>query len=443
MKKCIKIVLNKCNELDWKDLNKILWEIQKVTFKACNEMIRMYYLWDKDKLDYKDKYKEYPNEKELFGKKYNNVVEERNKEIMYMCNTNNTGQTNQLVEKKYKDLRSKILNGEVSIPSFKRDIPIYLKNSSYVVRNLENNKYEVELRLFNNEYKKKYKEEFGFEVLTFEVAKLNGNELATLNKIISGEYKQGMCHLKQNKKNKWCLTLSFSFEANKKLLDHNRILGVDLGIVNTATMSIWDNNYQKWDRLSWHKRVIDGKEIIHFRQKIRERRLSILRASKLAEYNTGKAGHGRKTRTQSIDKITGKVDDFRNTYNHKVSRYIVDFATKNNCGVIQMENLSGFSQYADETFLKEWSYFDLQNKVKYKAEEVGIELRLINPKYTSQRCSQCGCINEKNRSCKNNQAKFKCVGCGCEENADINAAKNIALPNIEEIIKKYKEVINI
>lgn len=436
MNKCIEIVLNKCNELNWKDLNKIFWEIQKVTFKACNEMMRMYYLWDKEKFEYKEKHGEYPNEKEMFGKQYKNVVEEKNKEIMYMCNTSNTGQTNQIIEKKYKDMKSKILSGEVSLPTFKRYIPIYLKNNSYVIRKLDNT-YEVELRLFNNEYKKKYKEEYGFTVLTFELSKLNGNELATLNKIISGEYKQGMSQLKQNKKGKWCLTLSFGFEVEKKPLDYNRILGVDLGIVNTATLSIWDNNYQTWDRLKWNNRVIDGKEIIHFRQKIRERRLSMLRASKLAEYNQGKAGHGRKTRTQSIDKLTGKVEDFRNTYNHKISRYIVDFALKNNCGVIQMENLSGFSQYADETFLKEWSYFDLQSKVKYKAEEVGIEFRLINPKHTSQRCSKCGNIHSDNRDCKNDQSEFKCTVCGHKENADINASKNIALPDIEQIIDEY------
>ena len=48
---------------------------------------------------------------------------------------------------------------------------------------------------------------------------------------------------------------------------------------------------------------------------------------------------------------------------------------------------------------------------------------------------------EDNRDCKNNQAKFKCVVCGHEDNADINAAKNIAIPNIDRIIDTYiKEI---
>lgn len=441
MNKCIKIVLDKCNELNWKETNNILWEIQKVTFQACNEMMRMYYLWDKEKFEYKEKHGKYPNEKEMFGKTYKNVVEERNKKIMNMCNTSNTGQTNQFIEKKYKDSQKDILSGKMSLPNYKRDIPIFLKNSSYTIRPLEKG-YEIELRLFNNEYKKKYNEQYGFKVLTFHIAKLNGNEKATLGKIITGQYKQGAGQLQQNKKGKWCFTISFGFETEKKSLDFNRILGVDLGIVNTATLSIWDNNYQDWDKLKWSSRIIDGKEILHFRQKIKERRLSLLRSSKLYEYNQGKCGHGRKTRTQAIDKLSEKVDKFRDTFNHKISRYIVDFAIKNNCGIIQMENLSGFSQSANETFLKEWSYFDLQSKVKYKALEQGIEFKLINPKYTSQRCSKCGNIHKENRDCKNNQSKFECNFCGHVENADVNASKNISLPNIEDLIKEYIKTEN-
>ena len=48
----------------------------------------------------------------------------------------------------------------------------------------------------------------------------------------------------------------------------------------------------------------------------------------------------------------------------------------------------------------------------------------VDPKYTSQRCSvkSCGHKAKENRE---NQAKFLCKKCGHEENADINAAKNI------------------
>jgi len=47
----------------------------------------------------------------------------------------------------------------------------------------------------------------------------------------------------------------------------------------------------------------------------------------------------------------------------------------------------------------------------------------INPAYTSQTCSVCGHCAPGNRE---NQAVFRCVACGHQANADVNAAVNIA-----------------
>jgi putative transposase len=47
----------------------------------------------------------------------------------------------------------------------------------------------------------------------------------------------------------------------------------------------------------------------------------------------------------------------------------------------------------------------------------------INPAFTSQRCSACGQVDEKSRE---SQAVFRCTACGFADNADVNAAKNIA-----------------
>lgn len=43
--------------------------------------------------------------------------------------------------------------------------------------------------------------------------------------------------------------------------------------------------------------------------------------------------------------------------------------------------------------------------------------------YTSQRCSACWCVAGESRE---SQARFRCVACGRESNADVNAACNIA-----------------
>ena len=60
--------------------------------------------------------------------------------------------------------------------------------------------------------------------------------------------------------------------------------------------------------------------------------------------------------------------------------------------------------------------------LEYKAKEKGKLFLRVDPKHTSQECSDCGCIHPGNRL---NQALFACTACGHKENADHNAAKVI------------------
>src|SRR5690606_34619182 len=59
-------------------------------------------------------------------------------------------------------------------------------------------------------------------------------------------------------------------------------------------------------------------------------------------------------------------------------------------------------------------FFDM---LEYKAEQ-----RRVPAPRTSQTCNLCSDVNPLNRV---SQSKFKCRACGHEENADVNAAKNI------------------
>lgn len=67
-----------------------------------------------------------------------------------------------------------------------------------------------------------------------------------------------------------------------------------------------------------------------------------------------------------------------------------------------------------------WHMF--QSMLSYKLQERGAKLVLVPAHYTSQTCSVCGCVSADNRQ---SQSRFKCTSCGHEENADLNAAKNI------------------
>ena len=67
-----------------------------------------------------------------------------------------------------------------------------------------------------------------------------------------------------------------------------------------------------------------------------------------------------------------------------------------------------------------WGEFKRQ--IEYKQEWRGGWLLLVDPKHTSQICSVCKHTAKENR---NTQSEFRCVACGHEANADVNAAQNI------------------
>lgn len=71
--------------------------------------------------------------------------------------------------------------------------------------------------------------------------------------------------------------------------------------------------------------------------------------------------------------------------------------------------------------LKSWNLGLLHTAIEQKCEENCVHLHYVNPKYTSRTCPVCGRIDKRNRE----GTVFKCVKCGFEDNADVNAAKNI------------------
>ena len=54
------------------------------------------------------------------------------------------------------------------------------------------------------------------------------------------------------------------------------------------------------------------------------------------------------------------------------------------------------------------------------------------PQHTSQRCSKCSSVDPGNRV---SQAIFRCLSCGHQTNADINAAENIRHQGLEILAK--------
>ena len=76
---------------------------------------------------------------------------------------------------------------------------------------------------------------------------------------------------------------------------------------------------------------------------------------------------------------------------------------------------------AQRNRLAGWSFAQLRQFMRYKAARKGIPVVANNPRDTSRACLECGLVDKRNRK---TQAKFSCIGCGCEAAADFVGARN-------------------
>lgn len=422
--KIMRFQIIKPTNTDWKTLGKVLNQVQYDTRQIMNKSIQLAWEYTGFSSDYKEKFNEYPKSKEVLnyssihGYCYN-ILKDSYKN-MY---SGNLSQSIKRATDKWKTDTKDILKGDKSIPIFKKDIPIDIISDAMSI-NKEDKSYIITASLISTAFKKELDLKSGQFNLIVKVG--DNTQKSIIERIINKKYKLSASQI-IHKNNKWFINLSYTFEKEETELNKDLIMGIDLGIKYAAYYSI--SNTKK-------RGGIEGSEIDKFRKGTEKRKNQILHQGKYCA--DGRIGHGIKTRIKPIEFCEEKVSNFRATTNHKYSRYLVDIALKNKCAIIQMENLSRINN--ENKFLKNWSYYDLQQKIEYKAEEKGIEVKYINPAFTSQRCSACGHIDKENRK---NQASFKCVKCEFEVNADYNASVNISTKDIEYIIKEKCKELNI
>ena len=75
------------------------------------------------------------------------------------------------------------------------------------------------------------------------------------------------------------------------------------------------------------------------------------------------------------------------------------------------------------------SWYSLKEKVRVLAARYGVLVHDVNPRHTSQECSQCGFISPTNRD----KEKFLCESCGYHADADIQASVNILNKGLKEL----------
>ena len=207
--------------------------------------------------------------------------------------------------------------------------------------------------------------------------------------------------------NRWYCTVSYQVDLPEPT-DDGTVMGVDRNVSQIATSD---------GRII---RLPDTKRL-EARRKRYQRRMA--RQQK---------GSNRRNRTKHLAaKTSRKIARKRHDWCHQISRTL-----SNNASTVVLEDLDivKMTRSAKGTLnrpssrvrqkvrlnrtILESNWGQLEQMLDYKAFKV----EKVNPMYTSQTCSVCGYLDRKNRP---RQARFTCLACGHNDNADVNAALNI------------------
>jgi putative transposase len=213
----------------------------------------------------------------------------------------------------------------------------------------------------------------------------------------------------------WAVTSStLSYDRRKKVfylhisMEHPdvelvwdvKVLGIDRGIVNVAVCS--DNTF-------FNSRQVKNvrSKYAHLRQEVQSR--------------------GTRSAKRKLRRIAGRERRFVTDTNHCISKQIVN----SDYTVFALEDLSKIrvQKRRGKEFnrkLNNWSFYELEQFLRYKAEALGKQILLVDARYTSQKCSVCGHTYKGNRE----GSSFLCRKCGFQLHADLNAARNIAQAGI-------------
>ncbi|MDE6152473.1 MAG: transposase, partial [Prevotella sp.] len=208
--------------------------------------------------------------------------------------------------------------------------------------------------------------------------------------------------------------------------EKDMVVGVDLGL--NVPVSVATNKTSA-------RRYIANRESFLQQRMVFQRRFKALQRLQLT-----RGGRGRYHKLAPLERLRESERNWVRTKNHLFSKEVITFAKQVMASTINMERLTGFGKAKtgevkeDKKFmLRNWSYFELQNQIEYKAKMANIKVQYVTPAFTSQMCSECGQIGERNSThfqCKNPE----CKNFGKDIHADYNGARNIAKSN--DILKE-------
>ena len=163
-----------------------------------------------------------------------------------------------------------------------------------------------------------------------------------------------------NSNKKWILNIIYERKEVNITKDYDDIMAIDLGMNNLATI-IFQNNKNSY--------IVDGK-YIKSKNSYYNKRIASLTSISMKQNKNSKYFK----RTKKLIELQNKRNNFVKDYIHKASKKIIDLAIINKCHTIVIGDFKGVKQNNKAKSFVQTPQIDLVNKLKYKAELLGIRV---------------------------------------------------------------------
>ena len=217
-------------------------------------------------------------------------------------------------------------------------------------------------------------------------------------------YKFGTAKL-VNKHGKYYLHIPVTYEVEESnISDICNVVGIDRGI--NFVVATYDSKHKSG--------FVSGKAI-------KQKRANYSRLRKELQMRHTPSSRRR------LKAIGQRENRWMQDINHQVSKALAIGNPKHTLFVL--EDLTGIRNVTERVKTKNryvsvsWSFYDLEQKLIYKAKQNQSSVIKVDPRYTSQCCPACGHTEKSNRNKKIHL--FTCKNCGYTSNDDRIGAMNL------------------
>ena len=208
-----------------------------------------------------------------------------------------------------------------------------------------------------------------------------------------------------NKRGKYYLHIPVTYEVEESnISDICNVVGIDRGI--NFVVATYDSKHKSG--------FVSGKAI-------KQKRANYSRLRKELQMRHTPSSRRR------LKAIGQRENRWMQDINHQVSKALATGNPKHTLFVL--EDLTGIRNAAERVKTKDryvsvsWSFYDLEQKLIYKAKQNQSSVIKVDPRYTSQCCPACGHTEKSNRNKKIHL--FTCKNCGYTSNDDRIGAMNL------------------